>query len=200
MDYALADTDYYRWILSAQEKVIFYYMTRMVLTKDNKYYPNGLLIVNAKIETIADKCGLSYGTTKDAVKKLNDIGAIVKLNKKAKNNRYLLGFLSNNNVRLYLLSHLAYKYANVLERKIFDQQEKLKLKLKQSISLNRMDYRLDSTYREHMIQYVDKPNYLFNELIDGRYLHELLFGKVQIFRKQLPRNVALGAIYAPLGR
>jgi len=194
MNFELYKTDYYRWLLSSNDKTALYTLCRMVLTRNNKYYGNGLLVVNAKLETIAWESGMHYGTLKDSMKRLDYMGVILKLKKCAKNNRYLLGFRTDGEDRLYFLSHLAYKYADILDRRI--SKQKSELGKKQSPVLEKSDYRLDSTHRDHILEHFENANNLLNERIEGKTIPELLFGRVKIYRKPLPRNVTLGAVGA----
>ena len=120
MNFELYRTDYYKWILSPNDKVAFYTLCQAVLTRNAEYYDNGLLVVNAKLETLSWNSGMPYGTLKDSVKHLDYLGVILKLRKCAKNNRYLIGFRSSNDSRIYLLNHLSSKYADILSnRKIY---------------------------------------------------------------------------------
>jgi hypothetical protein len=195
MNFELFGTDYYKWVLSSNDKVAFYALCQMILTRNSDHYNNGLLVVNAKMETISYKSGIPYGTLKDSMKQLDYLGVILKLKKCAKNNRYLIGFRTSNDERLYLINHLISKYSDILEKRI--SKQKSDMKSKQSPVIEKSDYRLDSTYRDHILEYFENPNELLNERISGKTMSELLFGRAKIYRKPLPRNVVLGAMTAP---
>ena len=195
MNFELAQTDYYRWVLSANDKITFQTLCGMVLTRNNEYYKDGLLVVNAKLETISWKSGIPYGTLKDSIKQLDYIGAVLKLRKCAKNNRYLIGFRKSDDGRLYLIDHLAAKYSEILNNRI--NRQKSVLENKQLPIIEKSDYRLDSTYRDHILEYFERPNELLNKRIDGRPMSEYLFGHTKIYKRPLPRNMTLGAIVAP---
>ncbi len=194
MNFEIAQADYYKWMLSSNDKVAFQTLCSMVLTRNSEYYRNGLLVVNAKLETILWKSGIPYGTLKDSMKQLDYLGVILKLRKRAKNNRYLIGFRNSNDGRLYLLNHLSNKYSDILDKRLSIQ--KLDLGKKQSPIIEKSDYRLDSTYRDHILEHFESPNELLNERIEGKTMSELLFGQVKIYRKPLPRNIVLGAMTA----
>ena len=191
MNFELYKTDYYRWLLSANDKIAFHTLCRMVLTRNNEYYQNGLLVVNAKLETMAWDSGMPYGTLKDSIKQLDYLGVALKLKKCSRNNRYLIGFRTADDSRLYLLNHLANKYSDILRKRI--DKQKLDLGKKQSPALEKSDYRLDSIYRDHILECFESPNTLLNEQIGDKTISEWMFGPARIYRKPLPRNVILGA-------
>ena len=194
MNFEISQTNYYRWVLSSNDKIVFQTLCSMVLTRNSEHYKNGMLVVNAKLESISWKSGIPYGTVKDSMKRLDYLGVILKLKKCTKNNRYLIGFRNSNDGRLYLINHLSNKYSDILDKRISNQ--KSDLKKKQLPIIEKSDYRLDSTYRDHILEHFESPNELLNERIEGKTMSELLFGRAKIYRKPLPRNMVSGAVTA----
>jgi hypothetical protein len=185
------DSYYYKYVLNPYDRETFRALTRNTLTRTNKYYSNGMLVVNAKIRTICFDSGITYSTTKKSLNKLEKLGLIVKAPKKSRNDRFLLGFRGKSDEKYYLAWYLVEKYDPFLEAFIEDQKkEDPKKKIKRKWHLPKLidvfPYKLETDYKHFIFDYFDNPAVLINRQIkDGKNISELLFGIDNVFRQTL---------------
>ncbi len=187
----LTGSNYYKWILSSNDKITLQTLQRKVLIK-SKYYDNGLLITNIKLRTLSSESGISYSTLKDSINKLDYLGVVLKLQKRAKNNRYFLGFRLSDGNKSYLIQHLIDTYKNLLDSDIENQIEDFKNE-KQTPDIRKTSaYRLDKDYRNFIIDHCDKPNILLNKrVLNSKTIFELLFNHKDVYRKALSKEAVL---------
>jgi hypothetical protein len=190
---------YWRYVLNTNDKVVFTALMDSVIL-DKKFYENGILIANTRYDTLLlNKIGsMTYSTLVRSINRLHDIGIIIKLRKKFRNNRYFLGFRHKNGLdRIYLLYHLCMKFENRVAENIENQQLKLesknlelKLKNKKLWSTPKIDgtkaYCLKAAYKQFIIDHVDNINdFLYKRISEDDTLFYTLFGCEDLYRKSL---------------
>jgi len=175
------DSYYYKYVLNPYDRETFRALTRKTLTKTNKYYSNGMLVVNAKIRTLSLASGISYSKTKKCLNKLDELGLIVKGPKKSKNDRFFLGFRGKGDEKYYLAWYLAEEHKSLLESVI----EKKLDKSKNIPKIKEIDpYCLNINYKHFIFDHFDNPAVLVNrQLKNNKNIAELLFGIDNIFRQ-----------------
>lgn len=190
---AAMSSNYYRYILNNTDKNILQYLWNNVSIGSSKYYKNGLLVTNIKEQTLLEKTGETYPTLLRHLKRLDSLGVILKKRHKVKHNRYLVGFRSKGNERLYLLYHLIEEYEEILERNIANQTDEFNKKWQTPSIKDVSSYRLDGDYRKFILAYFDRPKELINKRVkDGKTIFEILFKRQDVYRPPLPRLRKLG--------
>ncbi|KKL80107.1 hypothetical protein LCGC14_2008080 [marine sediment metagenome] len=195
---------YWRYILTTNDKVVLTALMDSVIL-DRKFYENGILVVNSRHDSLLiHKIGnMSYSTLKRSIDHLHDIGIIVKLRKKFRNNRYFLGFRHKNSQdRVYLLYHLCVKFENQVSEDIENQISKieeekivLKKKNKNLYTTPKVDginaYCLKADYKQFIKDHVDNINeFLYKRISEEGTLFYTLFGCEDVYRKPLTsRNI-----------
>lgn len=183
------DSYYYKYVLNPYDRETFRALTRNTLTRTNKYYDNGMLVVNAKIRTLCLDSGMTYSTTKKSLNKLEKLGLIVRAPKKSRNDRFFLGFRGKSDEKYYLAWYLVEKHDPFLEAFIEDQiKESFKKKLKHKWDLPKLKdvlpYKLETDYKHFIFDHFDNPAVLVNrQLKNNKNIAELLFGIDNIFRQ-----------------
>lgn len=109
---------YYTWVLTPTDKIVIQCLWDTAIFKNNNYYEKGIIISNIKEITIAKKSGVSVPTIQRSLKKLDYIGAIIKLKKLTKNNKYILGFKIDNNNVLYLLYYVILSCEHLVKKEV----------------------------------------------------------------------------------
>ncbi|KKN04863.1 hypothetical protein LCGC14_1093180 [marine sediment metagenome] len=198
----LTKSNYYKWILRPADRDTIHALWRKVLNKGTKHYENGILITNIKIKTLAIEAGLRYSTVKDSLARLDDLGVIIKLERKSRNNRYFVGFRTVDNQRLYLIDHLIQMYKEFLDRSIESQLKDSQESKHTPMIKDLTSYQIESDYREFIIDHCDNFNELMNKRLNktphpNKTIFELLFNRKDIYRKNLPQKTILRATPAP---
>ncbi len=177
---------YYRYVLSDTDKNILHYLWANVSIGSSKYYKNGLLVANIKEQTLIEKSGETYSTLIRHLKRLDYLGAAIKIRSKVKHNRYFVGFRTAENERLYLLYHLITEYNLNLERNISNQMDEFEKRWSSPQIKDISAYRIEGSYKKIIIDYTDRPGELLNKKVkDNKTLVELLFGYKNIYKKPL---------------
>lgn len=186
---------YWRYILSTNDKIVLMALWDSAIL-DKYFYENGILIANIKQNTLlVHKIGnMSYPTMRRSLKHLHDIGAIVKLNKKFRNNRYFLGFRHKNGQdRIYLLYHLLLRFETPVSENIENQLTELKSdsNVNDIWTIPKIEdiraYCLKSDYKHFIIDNIDNPRDLvYKRILNGDTLFYTLFTNTNFYRKPLP--------------
>lgn len=198
----LTGSNYYRWILRSADRDTIHALWRKVLNKGTKHYEHGILINNIKIKTLAIEAGLRYSTAKDSLSRLDNLGVIIRLEKKSRNNRFFVGFRTADNQRLYLIDHLIEIYEEFLDRAVEAQLKASKGTKNTPVIKDLTSYQLDSDYREFILDHCDNMGELVNKRLNkiphpNKTIFELLFSRTDIYRKKLAQRMILGATPAP---
>jgi len=79
---------YWRFVLSNNAKIVLPVLWRNAIL-DKKYFTNGVLWANIKDSTLLEKIGgMSLATLRRTIKELDDLGVIVKVDKKISLKKY----------------------------------------------------------------------------------------------------------------
>lgn len=188
LDNALTDSYYYRYVLDDTDKNLLQCLWKNVSIGSSKYFNNGLLVANIKEKTLLEKSGLSYPTLLRHIKRLDSLGVIIKKRRKVKHNRYLVGFRTQGNERLYLLEHLIKEYDNFLERTITSQIKKFEKKWQTPSIKDVSAFAIDSNYKDYVVDHLDNPKELTHKrFANGKTIFEVLFNRTDIYRPPLPK-------------
>jgi len=179
----LLNTDYYKWILTNNDKIVLQTLWKSFLVNGTDPYSKGLLIVNIKQKTLMEKIGtITQSTCMRSLKKLDKLGVIIKVKNNARNNKYLVGFRSHGDENLYLLYYLVNKYDKLVKKEIKEQQSVIEKQWDVPKIKNINPYCLDSVIRDFIIMNINKSN-LFIEKIEGdRALFEILFNRNDYYK------------------
>lgn len=193
----LTGSNYYKWILSSNDKIVLQTLCRKALNRGTKYYEDGMIVTNIKLTTLSFAAGIPYSTARDCTNKLNYLGIAIKLPKKSRNNRYFMGFRTQGDKRLYLIDNLIAETKSNLDRGIENQTEKFGKKHETPVIHDLATYKLSSDYIDFIIDHCDKPSEFLNKRIkDNKTIFELLFTRSDIYRKLLPDRAPLMATTA----
>jgi len=194
----LTQSNYYKWILSSNDKIILQTLCRKSLNKGTKYYANSMIVTNIKLTTLSFASGIPYSTARDCINKLNYLGIAIKLPKKARNNRYFLGFRTQGDKKLYLIDNLITETKANLDMTIENQMEEFGKKHETPLIQDLASYKLHSDYIDFITDHCDKPNEFLNKrLKNNQTIFELLFNRSDVYRKLLPNKPVLMASVAP---
>lgn len=159
---------YYRYVLTSNDKIILQALWGRFLNKGTESYSKGLLIVNIKQKTLREKIGsITRSTCNRALQKLDKLGAIIKIESKMKNNRYLIGFRTEGNDNLYLLYHLIDKYEQLITKKLNELQG-----IKDISS-----YCLDSIVRDFIVGNLNELGLFTKKIENNQTLFKILFDR-----------------------
>lgn len=181
---------YWRYVLTTNDKVVLAALMDSVIL-DKKFYENGILVVNSRHDTLLlNKIGsMTYTTLRRSINHLHDIGIIVKLRKKFRNNRYFLGFRHKNGLdRIYLLYHLCMKFEDQVSENIENQQlelEKEKVWITPKIDGVKV-YCLKAAYKQFIRDHIDNiGEFLHKRISEEGTLFYTLFECEDIYKKPI---------------
>jgi hypothetical protein len=160
----------------------------MVITNSTyEPYNEGLLVVNAKRETILKKLGYQIKLSKlrQILYKLEELGLIVIIHKHNSNDEYFLGFrCSDGQHRAYLLYAMLLRYEDLLKENIENQFKKNKKPSIKDIN----PYCLDQDLKDFMKDNFNEYTVLMRRQILGeKTLFNVLYKSADIYRKPLPK-------------
>jgi len=188
----MLNSHYYRYVLTGDDRAALQTLWISFLNKGTEPYSRGLLIANIKQKTLREKFGnITYSTCNRSLQKLDKLGAIVKVENKAKNNRYLIGFRTEGNDNLYMIFHLINKYNHLVAKKIEEQQNKIENRWKDP-KLEDVNFCcLDSVIRDFIVRNVDEPRLFTERIGNNQTLFEILFNRNDYYKfrfSELIRN------------
>ena len=186
LPYETFKTNYYTWILDPVDKCVFQTLCNLFIFTNNKYYDNGVALVNASIRKIAMTSGVKTTTIKKSIDKLDHLGAIVKSPKQTRNNKYLIGFRNKDDDVIYLLDYLIKEYEEMITDYIEEQMVK-KTKRWQTPTINdKSVFKMHMDYKEFMRSNINKPQ-IINEykLKNGKNIYQILFEKDDFYKAPL---------------
>jgi len=189
----LVESYYWRYMLTPIDREVLTTLWNGVAT-GQKSYANGLLIANIKQETIAERIGsVSRATVKRSLKKLDALGAIIKLPnkyngelKKFANCKYFLGFrYGEGNLRTYLFYHLLIKYENIVKEEIEDQKcltKSIDSTLPKIEIGNFKYFSLSKNHRKFILDNIKEYKYLLHKRFDDeKTIYQTLFKDDNMF-------------------
>jgi len=176
---------FYRHILTAEEKIVMFALWDSIAYNENGLYGNGLLVSNITHRTLQRKIGrISYSTVRRCVDKLIELGVIIKLKKKSRSNRYLVGFRTQNKSdKSYLIFHLAPKYENKITEEINKQSENVTERWHSPRIDNFSNYCIDPEVREFIFRNADKVNIITKIYKNGENIYQFLFKRNDYYRR-----------------
>ena len=163
----LLKNPYYRQMLSPTDKAIFQILQASVIYDENyKYFKNGILAANVKVETIASQFGgrgLKKRSIEASLAWLNRLGVVIRV-RKSRNSTTILGFrLNESKDNYYLIYHLVENYKDDMAG-LKDNLVKIE------------DICLDKEIRNHIETYALSPMIYKIGLNSGNHLMKELFG------------------------
>lgn len=184
----IGHSSYFRWVLNSIDRDVFRVLCDMALTRGSIYYDEGIVIVNASLNSIARKAGLSYSTTKRSLNKLDLLGVAIAFKYSANRNiSYFIGFRTDNNDRRYLVEHLIARHGEAITNAV-DGFFSAKKKSQRNSVPKFDDYRLlciAGKYRKLINENISDPKDLKFARIDNKNLYEALFGEKNEYQKPL---------------
>jgi len=180
----MLDSYYYRYVLNSNDKIILLALFSSFLNKGTDPYSKGLVIVNMKQESLRKKIGsITYTTCRKSLQKLCRLGVIIKLKRKYKNNKYLIGFrVENNNNPLFLIYHLIVKYEQMVAENIENQRNGMKERWEGPVMKDINPYCINGLTRDFIIKHVDDNNLFDRQNKEGKTLFEVLFDRNDYYR------------------
>lgn len=175
----MSDSYYYRYVLNSNDKAVLSVLFSSFLNKGTNSYSKGLIIVNMKQESLRKKIGsITYTTCRKSLEKLCRLGIIIKLKRKYKNNKYLIGFrVENNNNPLFLIYHLIDKYEQMVTENIENQRNEMEKLWKGPIIKDINPYCVNSRIRDFIMKHVDDDDLFDRRNQEGKTLFEVLFNR-----------------------
>lgn len=162
-------SSYYKYSIGPQDKLIFERMIGYIgYGNNNEYYRKGLLIANVKINRISDSTGYSGRTIERSLKRLDKLGFLIKIRKRHRNNRYIMGFRTSNNDSLLLIYHLVIKYEDKIRSDI--------LKFGKN-SLHTESYVLDESIKNFIIENSEKYDIFRKNTTKDKKILKYLFDR-----------------------
>jgi len=179
----LLNTDYYKWVLNSNDKIVLQTLWKSFLVNGTDPYSKGLLIVNIKQRTLMEKIGnITQSTCMRSLKKLNRLGAIIKVKNDARNNKYLIGFRSEGNENLYLFYHTVSKYNKLVSKEIEKHQNDIKKQWDTPKIKDINQYCLDSVIRDFIVMNVNNSRLFTEKIENNKTLFELLFDRNDYYK------------------
>lgn len=181
----IKDKNYFRWVLNGNDRNVLIELWRRILTRDYEPYRQGLLIINMKLDNIAWNAGLPKSTAHDSLKKLDYLGVIIQAPRRSRNHRYLVGFRTKEDERLYLIQHLINRYEQWLEQSIESKRKKFITPVIKDL----ISYQIEDGFKDFIFDHINNYDKLLNtRLKDNKTIFELLFDRNDIYKKPLPRK------------
>jgi len=189
------DSKYFNYLLRPNDKIVLFKLYQKVVNKNYYLYNHGLLIANIKLETLFQGLGMARTTAYRSLCKLDELGVIIKLDRKSRNSRYLVGFQTAGGERLYLINHLISENEKYVNRAVSRKQQLISNKWDVPKIKDLDAYSIDKYYREFIIENVDKPHVLVNKhLKNGKTIYELLFNRTDIYQGDLVNFITKGPL------
>lgn len=188
----MLNSHYYKHVLTGDDRSVLHTLWISFLNKGTESYSRGLLVVNMKQKTLREKFGnITYSTCNRSLQKLDKLGAIVKIESNARNNKYLIGFRTEGNDNLYLLFHLIDKYNHLVTKRIEEQKNKIENRWKDP-KLEAIDFCcLDSVIRDFIVRNVNEPRLFTEKIENNQTFFEILFDRNDYYKfrfSELIRN------------
>lgn len=191
----MLDSYYYRYVLNSNDKVMISAFFSSFLNKGTDPYSKGLLIVNIKQENLRKKTGsMTYSTCTRSLQNLCKLGIVIKLKKKYRNNRYLVGFRIENNNPLFLIYHLIDKYEQMVVENIENQQNEIKEFWKEPTIKDINPYCINSLTKDFIIEHIDDNNLFDRRNQEGKTLFEVLFNRNDYYKFRFSKLIGNATI------
>jgi hypothetical protein len=174
---------YYKWVLNSDDKIVLQTLWRSFLNKGADSYSKGILIVNMKQKTLQEKAGnITRSTSIRSLQKLDKLGAIIKVENNAKNNKYLIGFRTEGGDNLYLIYYLINKYNETIINDVENQKRDLTEKWKGPKIKDINAYRLNNKIRDFITNNIEESKLFIEKIENNKTLFEILFNRSDYYR------------------
>ena len=184
----LINTSYYKWVLTNNDKIVLQTLWKSFLVSGTNSYAKGLLIANIKQQTLMEKIGnITPSTCTRSLKKLDRLGAIIKVKNNARNNKYLIGFRSEGNDNLYLFYYLVSRYNELVKKEIEEQRDAITNQWSIPKIKNISLYCLDSVLRDFIITNINRPNLFIEKIENSKILFEILFNRKDYYSSNIEK-------------
>lgn len=180
----MTDSYYYRYVLNSNDKAVLSVLFSSFLNKGTEPYSKGLIIINMKQESLRKKIGsITYTTCRKSLEKLCRLGIIIKLKRKYKNDKYLIGFrVENNSNPLFLIYHLVDKYEQMVAENIENQRNGMEKLWEGPVIKDTNPYCINSLIRDFIIKHIGNNDLFDRRNQEGKTLFEVLFNRNDYYK------------------